>query len=320
MKHSNSEKPPTEVAAFVDPEIELLLEGYSEIDWNEHSLPEIRRQPATVRERALSDDVERTDYLVPGNSGVIVRVHRPKGVAGLLPCIYAIHGGGYVSKDRSYFDPRFDVWCPRLSCAGASVEYRLAPENPYPSALEDCYSGLVWLFNNAHEIGIDRERIGVMGSSAGGGLAAALALYVRDHSELSLLFQLLLYPELDDRQITPSSRTETPLWSLASNEFAWKSYLGDLYGRPDVPIYAAPARALDLSELPPGYIMVGTFDRFLDESVSFAQRLNQAGVPTDLHIYPGATHGFDAIFSSTTVARQARKDMGIWVEQQFNRN
>jgi len=199
-----------------------------------------------------------------------------------------------------------------------SVEYRLAPETPYPGPLEDCYRGLRWTQDHAADIGVDPQRIGVMGVSAGGGLAAALALLARDRAEVPLAFQLLDQPMLDDRQRTPSSRDgDLAVWTRKSNTFGWRSYLGDLYGRDDVPATAAPARATDLSGLPPALVSVGAFDGFRDEDVDYATRLNQAGVPTELHVYPGACHGFNLLAPHAAVSRQSAHNIERWLAAQL---
>jgi len=253
--------------------------------------------------------------MVPGTTGepdVKVRVYRPKGFSGVLPCVYAIHGGGYVFGTYEIEDLRFDAWCTSLCIAGVSVEYRLAPETPYPGPLEDCYTGLRWVFDNAAELGIDPDRIGICGTSAGGGLAAALALLACDRGEVRPSFQMLIYPMLDDRQLTPSSGWDAPVWSRANSTFGWRSYLGDLYGSDVVPAYAAPARAEELGHLPPAGIWVGTADGFVDEDVVYAQRLMQAGVHTELHVYPGAPHAFDAL-SNSAMSRRCRRDMREWL-------
>src|SRR4051812_425562 len=160
----------------------------------------------------LSDKVTRTDHEVPGSGGVVVRLHRPVDAKGQLPCVYWMHGGGMVIGDYAGDDPRFDQWCPRFGCVGVSVQYRLAPETPYPGPMDDCYAGLVWVHQHAEELGIAGDRIGVGGPSAGAGLAAGLALLARDRGEVPLIFQLLIYPMLDDRQITASSRWPDPIW------------------------------------------------------------------------------------------------------------
>lgn len=263
----------------------------------------------------LSDAVARTDRVVPGDggeAGVPVRVHRPVDgdTGGLLPCVYSIHGGGYVIGSYDMDDAWFDSLCPRLGVVGVSVEYRLAPDTPYPGPLEDCYRGLAWTYEHADELGIDRDRIGVHGVSAGGRLAAALALLARDRGEVPLAFQVLDSPMLDDRQITPSSRLDDlVVWTRESNAFGWRAYLGDLSGRDDVPYTAAPARAgdADLVGLPPAFVSVGAVDGFVDEDVDYALRLNRAGVPTELHVYAGACHGYQIAVDSE-VARQAARD------------
>ena len=275
--------------------------------------------PLRVRfEMPVSDRVERTDRLVPGDPAVAARVHRAKGADGTRPCVYSMHGGGYVLGTNLLDDMRFDEWCPKLDIVGASVDYRLAPETPYPGPLEDCYRGLKWTYEHAEELGIDRDRIGVMGVSAGGGLAAALCLLARERGEIPVAFQLLDQPMLDDRQITPSSREDgLAVWSRDSNTFGWKAYLGDLYGRDDVPPTAAPARASDLSGLPPTFVSVGAADGFRDEDVDYATRLNQAGVPTELHVYPGACHGFNVMAPNAEITKQCMRNMEDWLGKQL---
>ena len=173
------------------------------------------------------------------------------------------------------------------------MQYRLAPETPFPGPLEDCYAALRWTHEHAEELGIDPARVGVQGISAGGGLAAALTLLARDRGEFPFAFQLLECPMLDDRQTTPSiGATGLFVWSAESNEFGWRSYLGDLYGSDDVPPYGAAARAADLEGLPPTCILVGSIDGFRDEDVEYAQRLSQAGVLCELHVIAGLPHAY----------------------------
>jgi acetyl esterase/lipase len=266
----------------------------------------------------LSDAVERTDHVVMGDPDVRLRVHRPKGVDGVLPCVYSMHGGGYVIGTNAIDDPIFDGLCPKLGFVGVSVDYRLAPETPYPGPLEDCYQGLRWTYEHADELHIDPERLGVMGVSAGGGLAAALALLARDRGEVPVAFQLLDSPMLDDRQLTSSSQQDgLPVWSRGSNTFGWKAYLGDLYGRDDVPFTAAPARTTDLSGLPPAFVSVGAVDGFRDEDIDYALRLSQAGVSTELHVYRGACHGFNLLAPDAPVTKQCMRNLEEWLGQQL---
>jgi acetyl esterase/lipase len=267
---------------------------------------------APIPAEMLSDRVERTDHVV-NDHGVVVRVHRPVGVDGALPCVYWMHGGGLILGSYVGDDARFDDWCQRHRCVGVSVEYRLAPDTPYPGPLEDCYDGLAWVHANADTIGVDPARIGIGGASAGGGLAAGLALLARDRGELAVAFQLLIYPMIDDRQLTPSSQWNDPVWSPAANTYGWTAYLGTAKGGPDVPIYAAPARATNLSGLPPTLISVGAIDGFSDEDIDYALRLRHAGVPVELHVYPGAPHGFDALLAGTAIAQRAVRDMDDWL-------
>jgi acetyl esterase/lipase len=214
-------------------------------------------------------------------------------------------------------DAKFDHWCPALGIVGVSVEYRLAPEHPYPAPLEDCYRGLKWIYDHAAEIGVDPDRIGIAGVSAGGGLAAALALVARDRGEVPVAFQLLDCPMLDDRQQTVSSQLDgLAVWSKESNTFGWRSYLGDLYGTNEIPYTAAPARCDDLSKLPPAFVSVGTVDGFRDEDIAYATRLNQAGVPCELHVYPGACHGYQIAVESA-IARRSQRDVIDWIARQI---
>jgi acetyl esterase/lipase len=301
------------VSTFVlDQQFTAGLEAFGAFVVSSETLAAIRQFAWPLPE--LSDAVERVDHLVSSDPHVAVRVHRTKGSpAGLRPCVYSIHGGGMVMGSFDMDDARFDRWCPRFDCVGVSVEYRLAPETPYPGPLEDCYVGLRWVHEHAGDLGLDPNRIGIAGVSAGGGLAAGLALLTRDRGEVPLRFQLLECPMLDDRQQTASSQLDgLPIWSRESNEFGWRSYLGERYGTDDVPDYAAPARATDLAGLPPAFVCVGAADGFCDEDVDYALRLNRAGVPTELHVYPGAPHGISA-FPDTAVAKQYMRDIEDWL-------
>ena len=183
----------------------------------------------------------------------------------------------------------------RLGCAALSVEYRLAPEAPAPAAAEDGYAAFRWAHENAARLGLDPDRIGLAGQSGGGGIAAAVALIARDRGAPSPAFQALLYPMIDDRNETPSSRevTDVGVWDRATNLLAWRAVLGDRAGTDGVSAYAAPARAGDLGGLPPAFIAVGELDVFRDEDLDYARRLVAAGVPTELHLYAGAYHAFD---------------------------
>jgi acetyl esterase/lipase len=300
----------------LDPEIAAAVGA---IELAGMSLDTLSTYRQTFQAAPLSDAVVRTDHTIPGNPAVPVRVHRAADVSGPLPCVYSIHGGGYVLGSYTMDDAAFDSWCPKLGIIGVSVEYRLAPETPYPGPLEDCYTGLKWVYDHADELGVDRDRIGISGISAGGGLAAALGLLARDRSEVPLAFQLLNCPMLDDRQQTASSQLDgLAVWSRDTNTFGWRCYLGDLYGTDEVPYTAAPARCQDLSGLPPAFVSVGTVDGFRDEDIDYAVRLNQAGVPCELHVYPGASHGYQ-IAVDAAIVRQSNRDVLDWLARQVRR-
>lgn len=305
---------------WIDPEIAAALAKLPKDigDVTEESLAAMRKAAIPMAEGIkLSDEVERTDHVVPGPAGapeITLRVHRPRGADDLLPCIYSIHGGGYVLGSYEIEDLRLDQWCTRLGCVGVAVDYRLAPEHSYPGPLEDCYAGIRWVHEHAEELGIHPARIGIAGASAGGGLAAALALLARDRGGPPIQFELLDSPMIDDRQMTPSSSWQVPIWNPASNAFGWRAYLGDLYGADSLPHYAVPSRAPDLSGLPPTFVCVGTADAFYDEDVAYATRLNYAGVPVELHVYAGAPHGFGAIRPAPRLSRRVHREMTEWLE------
>jgi len=302
---------------LLDPEVDAAVSQIPFDEMTAEIVAALRAAPPV--EMPLSDAVERRDLVAPGDPDVHLRLHRPRGTEGPLPCVYSMHGGGYVIGSNLMEDMLFDVLCPKFEIVGISVDYRLAPETPYPGPLEDCYQGLRWTYEHADELGIDPSCIGVRGVSAGGGLAAALALLARGRGDVPLAFQLLDSPMIDDRQRTPSSQQDgLPVWSRGSNTFGWRSYLGDLYGR-DVPSTAAPARATDLSALPPAFVSVGAVDGFRDEDVDYALRLNQAGVPTELHVYPGACHGFNVIAPEAPVSKRCNRDAEEWLQGQLRR-
>lgn len=231
-------------------------------------------------------------------SGVGVRLHRPPGRSDVGPALLWIHGGGYVIGSAAQDDAICRQFARRLGVTVAAVDYRLAPEYPYPTSLEDCYAALTWL---AKLPAVDPTQVAIGGASAGGGLAAALALLARDRDEVSLAAQLLVYPMLDDRSshVVGQDDSGHRLWSRKSNRYGWSSYLGDAN-----PAVAVPARRDDLAGLPPTWMGVGTLDLFHDEDLVYAERLLDAGVPCELEVVPGVFHGFDAIVSKAPVARE----------------
>lgn len=232
-------------------------------------------------------------------SGLRVRVYTPKVEKAEYPALLWIHGGGYIMGSPEGNEDLSLKIADELGFIVAAPDYRLAPEHPYPAAVDDCYEALKWLAENPK---VRKDRIAVAGQSAGGGLTAAVALMARDKKYPALHFQMPLYPMLDYRNVTPSSHQiqDHRAWCRDFNIFAWGVYLANVSG--DVPAYASPSMAADLSGLPPAYIMTETLDPFRDEDIAYAQRLMTAGVPVELHVIPGVTHGFEAIFTDAEMS------------------
>lgn len=253
--------------------------------------------------------VRTSDHFAPGAEGdpdVFVRIYQPESRPEALPALLWIHGGGFVLGNVAGDDLKAKGLALALNCVVASVEYRLAPEHPFPAPLEDCYAALKWLANNAGDFGINPARIAIGGASAGGGLAAGLGLLARDRGEVDVCYQLLIYPMIDDTNVAQASAAvpDTPLWTRANNLIGWRCYLGHEPGSEGVSPYAAPTRVQDVSGLPPTYIGVGTPDLFRDEDIAYAQRLMQAGVPTELHVYADGFHGFDGFAPESDAAQR----------------
>jgi acetyl esterase/lipase len=303
----------------IDPELRGMVERLPTdrtLNLNEISAARVKMKKMVTELLAAMPPVEGVtsqDHFAPGSQGgpaVRVRVYRSNDQQNKLPALYWIHGGGYVMGDIDYDDRLMMQMVKRIGCVAASVDYRLAPEHPFPIPVEDCYTGLKWLFTHADELGVEPSRIAIGGPSGGGGLTAGLGLMVRDRKEVPVVYQLLIYPMIDDRNATPASYaiTDPRVWNRESNRLGWKAYLGRDGGGAGVSPYAAAARATDLTNLPPTYISVGTLDLFVDENIEYAQRLIQAGVPTELHVYPGAFHGFDLFAPSARVSKQFKAD------------
>ncbi len=303
----------------LDPELRVAVEKLPTdrpLDLNDIAVARIKMNKMVTAMLATLPAVEGVtsqDQYAPASQGdpdVRVRVYRPIDQPHKLPALLWIHGGGYVMGNVEQDDRLMKQMVNRIGCVAVSVDYRLAPEHPFPAPVEDCYAGLKWLFAHAGELGVDPGRIAIGGASGGGGLAAGLALLARDRREVKIAFQLLIYPMIDDRNVTPASYaiTDPRMWNRESNRLGWKAYLGRDGGGAEVSPYAAAARATDLTNLPPAYIPVGALDLFVDENIEYAQRLIQAGVPTELHVYPGAYHGFDLFAPSAKVSKQFKAD------------
>jgi len=311
-----------------DPELAAALVVIAEYIPREFTLdliPSMRQrstaiQPVPDEELSQSGAFEITERQVPGLAGapeISLLVCRPTGAVAPTACVYHIHGGGMILGDSRLGVPEVLQWAEEFQAAVVSVEYRLAPETPHPGPVEDCYAGLAWTAAHADELGIDPSRIMVAGGSAGGGLAAAVALLARDRGGPALIAQMLMCPMLDDRNDTPSARQMAGLgvWDRASNETGWTALLGAARGGPDVSPYAAPARAADLSGLPPAFIDVGSAETFRDEAVAYASRIWQAGGTAELHVWPGGFHGFSMMVPQAALSRDSAAAQRNWLRR-----
>ena len=297
-----------------DPEIEAVLDTIPKLDLADISRAREERDRLAAVGRAAwtpSGRVRVEDRWVPGEVGdpdVRVRVHRPVGESTGAVLLW-VHGGGHVLGAAEQDDPLLDAVVARTGCVALAVDWRRAPEHPYPAAVHDCYAALRAVTTGLPGVDLDAGHVVVGGASSGGGLAAGLALLARDRGEFALAGQLLVYPMLDDREVTVSSRTVTDrrVWNHESNRTGWSAYLGSLSGD-DVPAYAAPARATGLAGLPPTWIATTELDLFRDEDIDYAARLLEAGVPTELHVYPGGVHGFDLFAPQAALTRRFCRD------------
>jgi len=290
---------PVDPRRLVDPELAPALDVLPDMsNLSAQTLGEWRGMFDIPGEEIIDSEtvsVERVSIppLRPGDPPIDALYYRPKDKAGPAPALLNLHGGGYVLGTAERDHPGNAKLAGDLGCHVLSINYRLAPEHPYPAPVEDCYAALAWLHNEAARLGLDAERIGVRGWSAGGGLAASLALMARDRAEFAISYLALLYPMLDDRT-KASPATGQFVWTERANAYAWNAYLGALSdgGETD---YAVPGRVANLAGMPPTFMAVGSIDLFAGECAAFAAALLEAGVPTELHIYPGAFHGFDLL-------------------------
>jgi acetyl esterase/lipase len=264
----------------------------------------------TAAAQPTPTDVKATDHHATAADGseILLRWYvKEGGSAG--PAVLYLHGGGMISGSLAVYDGPVSRYVSSSAVPMLAVEYRLAPEHPYPTPVEDCYTGLLWLVEHAAELNVDPARIAVMGDSAGGGLAAAIALMSRDRGGPALAHQILIYPMLDDRNTSPDPEIAPfAVWSYDDNITGWAALLGDAVGGASVSPYAAPARAIDLSGLPPCYLEVGQLDIFRDEDLDYAQRLSGAGVTVEFHLRPGVPHEFETYAFATDIARRSVRD------------
>ena len=304
MSKQPDDKSVEQFRQMIAPELRAGLDTLPNFDWTDNALAQVRsfdmRQMPAPELSEQQRSVRREERFIPGPTGapdVRVLVYRPAlgSSTAARPAFFHIHGGGYILGVPEINDAYSRSICFEQRCVVVSVDYRLAPETRYPDSLEDCYAALQWMYTHAAELGIDRSRIAIGGESAGGGHAAALTILARDRGEIPVRFQLLDSPMLDDR--TGSGSEPHPyggkfVWTPESNRFGWRALLGMEPGGADVPVGAVPARTHDLTGLPATCITIGALDLFLEETLEYIRRLNRAGVATELHVIPGAYHGF----------------------------
>lgn len=302
---------------LVDPQLLPFLDIFPvQMELSLEKLPRARGQSralAALLPPPPENGVKLAERYIPGPGNapdVRILVYTPPGQATMRPALLHIHGGGYVMGSPEINHARNQGLSAELDCVIVSVDYRLPPEHPFPASIEDCYAALKWLHAHAAEMKVAPGKIAIGGESAGGGLAAALGLLARDRQEVPLAFQLLIYPMLDDRtgtSIKPNPNTGEFLWPVEANRFGWTSLLGQMPGGDDVSCYASAARADNVAGLPPTFIAAASLDLLCGENIAYAQRLLEAGVATELHVYPAAYHGFD-LAADAQVSKQFERD------------
>jgi triacylglycerol lipase len=306
---------------LVDPEVAAILDAFEPHRFSAGSLPALRERlgqpvPGAPDPASLFPAVTRAAHAIPGLDGdpdVPVFLYSHHDTPPAAPLLLWIHGGGFIIGSAQMDD----FLCRRVTAETgatvASVDYRLAPETPAPGSVHDCYAVLKWAHDNAEDLGVDPARVAIGGASAGGGLAACLAILARDRGEYPVSFQLLIYPMLDDR--TGSTTQPSPfavefIWTPADNRFGWQSLLGREPGGEKTSPYASAARVESVAGLPPAFISAGSLDLFAAEDLQYAARLLHAGIPTELHIYPGGYHGYDMNPGARITAAHYRNMLG----------
>ncbi|MGX1435560.1 alpha/beta hydrolase fold domain-containing protein [Mammaliicoccus sciuri] len=273
----------------------------------EERLPSIRSANEMLLKPYTDEKITQKEYYAAHDDDIQIRlkVYSPVDQKGKLPVVLFIHGGGYMFGSVEGNDAKCAKYVEDVDCVVVSVDYRLAPENPYPAAINDCYLALQWIVNHSENLNVDIERLAVVGGSTGGGLTAALTLLARDRKGPKIKFQMPLFPMIDASCSTYSSNEfkDQRVWSKALNRFAWSMYLKGVEG--EIPKYASPMHETDFSNLPPTYTTVGSLDPFRDETMNYVQALTEAGVPVEFHLYPGGYHEFEAMVPEANISKKA---------------
>ena len=296
----------------INPELQQVAKKFPKFSFSNRNLWFFHLLTYLVPTPNPPTDLLIENIFIPGQDDrtkIRLRIYRPKSVAAPTPVLIWLHGGGYVTGRPEQDDGSCAEYVRESGISVVSVGYRRAPKHPFPAGLDDSYAALKWVISHSQQLGVDAKRVAVGGASAGGGLAAALAQLTHDRQEIELIFQLLVYPMLDDRTVlrTDVDDSNNVTWSQKSNRFGWESYLGKECGAKDVPAYSVPARRKDLSGLPPAWIGVGSLDVFHDEDVAYAQRLKECGTACEIRIVPGAFHGFDVFDSQIPIVHDFRR-------------
>ena len=305
-----------------DRELETALAGLRELVPSTITADMILSQRVAVDDQLLAGilrtyDAECNSLRIPGfrDDEIVISTITARNRARVGPAFLHFHSGGMVMGNRFDGIEQFVDWAVKHDGVLVTVEYRLAPEFPDPYPVEDCYAALTWLAIHSSDIGVDPDRLFVVGASAGGGLAAGVSLLARDRRGPAIRGQLLSYPMLDDREHTTSTMQFEGLgvWDRISNVTGWSALLGDRYGTDQVSSYAAPARTSDLAGLPPAYIEVGSAEVFRDECVAYASAIWAVGGRAELHVWPGAFHACDLLAPDATISREMRSARDAWI-------
>jgi acetyl esterase/lipase len=296
----------------VHPDLKEAFSNLEEMTLTVENIKDIRRKgrdkivPYQNKNLILE---EKWIYQLNDSQKLRIKIYRPKDQKDTLPGVLYIHGGGYIFGSVEGNDAKCGEIVEKVNCVVISVDYRLAPEHPYPAAIEDCYAALQWFAEKAPQYNVNPDNIAVVGGSTGGGLTAALSLMSRDRKGPKIKFQMPLFPMIDDRCQSKSCKEiiDKRVWCSDFNRFAWNQYLKNIVGE-KTPIYAAPARAIDYSNLPPSYISVGELDPFRDETLQYVTNLMNAGVPVEFHLYPGCFHEFEEMVPNVAISKAATEE------------